>query len=119
MRPVLIFSVLCVWIFTGCESKPDLADERENLLETDKQFAALSAREGAADAFFRYMDSTAVQLTSGSPVFGRESIFNRMKPSENKYTVVGTPVRRCIPLWRFGLDMGNVCDDNTLGFQPD
>jgi len=119
MRSYLVFSLICLWIFSGCQSQSDLAAEKEKLLETDKQFASLSAEAGAAEAFKHYLDSAAVQITASSdPINGRQNIFERMKPSEDKYTLLWEPhfadVSRSTDMgWTWGTYVMTVLSDST------
>jgi hypothetical protein len=82
-----------LWLFSGCESRVDVAAERTALLETDKEFADLSARAGTAESFFQYLDSAAIQITESEDVIhGRDKIFERMKPTDPEYSLLWEPM---------------------------
>ena len=119
MRSRFVTFLICLWIFLSCRSEDDQAAERENLLQADKQFAALSAKAGAAEAFLEYLDSAAVQISGSSgPVHGRNNIFNRMKPSDTTYTLLWEPqfadVSRCADMgWTWGTYVMTVMADSS------
>ncbi len=77
----------------SCETKVDIAAEKENLLQTDRDFAANSLEVGAADAFNMYLDQNAMQMPEGRyPVIGRDSIYEGMSKSKGKYTLGWSPM---------------------------
>jgi len=119
MRSCFVSSLICLCIFIGCETQSDRASEREILLETDKQFAALSAKAGAAEAFYQYLDSAAVQISGNSgPIHGRDNIFKIMKPTDTGYKLLWDPqfanVSRCGDMgWTWGAYMLTVAVDSS------
>ena len=53
--------------------------EKERLLETDRQFAAMSLEQGAAEAFRYFLTENAMGMTHGQhPVIGRDKLYANM-----------------------------------------
>ena len=75
-----IFSLaLIAALLTSCTSAIDNDEEARRLLETDKAFSKLSTEQGAAKAFYQYLDADAIQLVArGEPVNGLDQIYQRM-----------------------------------------
>jgi len=73
------------------DAATDLAAGRASLLKTDRDFSALSAANGAAEAFFTYLTDDAVQLPMGeAPVVGRAEIRRRLA-EEGSFTLTWEP----------------------------
>ena len=77
----------------------------EALVQTDRDFAAMSLKVGAAEAFNAYLTDNALQLPAGSnPISGRETIYQQMKKSEGSYTLAWEP------------QFGDVSDSGEMGY---
>ena len=61
----LIFIILLLIIFNGCQMEKNMENEIDHLLNTDNEFAQTSLNKGAAEAFKMFLDSNAVQFPSG------------------------------------------------------
>lgn len=85
---LLIFSIL----FTSCVEKDDVMTEKERLLETDRQFAAMSIEKGAAEAFYHFLAEDAMGLNGPHPVIGRDKLYAEMKDG-SPYTLAWEPQR--------------------------
>ena len=84
--------ILMLLLFPACETELDLEAERQTLLATDRDFAAMSVREGAAKAFNQFLADRAIQLPAGrAPVFGRETIYRQMVSSSDSYVLNWDP----------------------------
>jgi ketosteroid isomerase-like protein len=93
MRRLLLIVVagLLLALFSACQQPIDLEAEREALLQVERDFAAVSAELGPAEAFYRYFAEDVVQLVTGlDPVFGREAVYQIMK-GEETYTLTWEP----------------------------
>ena len=55
-RPPWFITVVCTAIvFSACQPRIDMEDERARLLETDRDCAAASAAVSFVEAYYRYM----------------------------------------------------------------
>jgi ketosteroid isomerase-like protein len=90
LRYNLIFSL---FIFVlACNVTIDIENEREILIQTDKEFALLSIESGAAEAFNQYLTDDALQLPARrKPIQGRSNIYDNMKENQDKYTLNWSP----------------------------
>lgn len=83
----IICSFLILFLVGACMQNVNKEIEAETLLQTDKDFAAVSIKLGAAKAFRQYLTQDAIQMPQGRmPVYGNENIFNMMK--ENDETII-------------------------------
>ena len=79
-------------IALACNVTINVDNERENLIQTDKDFALLSVKSGAAVAFNQYLTDDASQLPAGKiPVHGRINIYDNMKANQDSYTLNWSP----------------------------
>ena len=59
----------------GCDPFIDIEQEKQRILQTDREFAALSAQAGAATAFRQYSRQDVLLLPPNTePVYGRDSV---------------------------------------------
>ena len=87
----IVIFLMAVLLF-GCNSIDTLTAEKENLLQTDRDFSEMSVEKGAAEAFNYFLTTDALQLPAGrNPVMGRETIYSRMKKSQHSYILSWTP----------------------------
>jgi len=76
----------------ACQNMIDVKAEKEILLQTDRDFAAYSVENGAAEAFNKYLTEDAMQLPAGrNPIFGREIIYQGMAKNQAKYVLDWKP----------------------------
>lgn len=69
----LILSIAIV--IAGCNSPVDMEKEKERILQTDRDFAALSVQSGAAEAFKQYSRGDVILLPpNAEPVRGRDNV---------------------------------------------
>jgi len=79
---------------TSCAVQDDNSNEKNRLLNTDRQFAALSLERGAAEAFRHYLTEDAMSLSDGyHPVLGGEAIYESMRLGQGKSTLAWDPQR--------------------------
>lgn len=77
----------------------------ETLIQADQEFAELSLKVGAAEAFNAFLSDDALQLPAGdNPISGRETIYQQMKRSEGNYTLSWEP------------QFGDVSDSGEMGY---
>ncbi|MEE9189176.1 MAG: nuclear transport factor 2 family protein [Candidatus Neomarinimicrobiota bacterium] len=77
----------------------------EALIQTDRDFAEMSLKVGAAEAFNAFLADEALELPAGdNPVSGRETIYQQMKRSEVSYTLAWEP------------QFGDVSDSGEMGY---
>ena len=87
------FLILLIFVFQiSCGQLVDTKVEKENLLQTDIEFAQFSVNNGAAEAFNEYLTDDALQLPAGdNPVEGVKNIYNRMKDNQGNYVLDWSP----------------------------
>ncbi len=87
------FLILLIFVFQiSCGQLVDTKVEKENLLQTDIEFAQFSVNNGAAEAFNEYLTGDALQLPAGdNPVEGVKNIYNRMKDNQGNYVLDWSP----------------------------
>ena len=91
---VYVLPITAATVLFACHSSVDVTAEREKLLQTDREFAAFSVKNGAAEAFNKYLTRDAMQLPAGkAPVRGRETIYRSMAPNQDKYELNWEPQR--------------------------
>lgn len=78
----------------ACNIQNDSDTERRRLLNTDKQFAAMSLTQGAAEAFRHYLTEDALGLPQDQlPTIGRASIYASMCQEQENYSLAWEPQR--------------------------
>lgn len=88
----LIAGIFLMLLTLACQIRVDVNQERENLLQTDREFARKSIEAGAAEAFNIYLTEDALQLPAGrNPRSGRENIYQSMKEAGDGYTLNWQP----------------------------
>lgn len=81
-----------ILIMSGCGTQRGANDQRELLLQTDREFSAYSVRHGAAEAFKEYLLEDALQLPAGEvPIHGRDGIYESMSKASGAYTLSWEP----------------------------
>ncbi len=89
---ILLLLAPLLFAFACSKTKVDIEQEKADLLDTDRAFAAASIEKGAAEAFRMYLTEDALQLPQGgAPLMGRESIYQNMAKSTLDYTLAWTP----------------------------
>lgn len=84
--------IVLLWFTAGCGRPVDMEAERQHLLRTDREFSETSAREGAAEAFRKYLLPEALQLPAGQlPIRGNETIYQEMIQAGDGYTLTWQP----------------------------
>jgi ketosteroid isomerase-like protein len=92
-------------LYLGCSKPIDVSVARTKLLETDSEFAKMSVDSGTTAAFNAYYADNAMQLPEGlNPVVGKSDILDRMRKSEDLYTLEWRP------------SDGSVCNSQDLGW---
>ncbi len=76
----------------ACADPVDVDKEAKDLLETDREFAQMSADKGAAAAFEFYMTADAMALPhKNHPVYGRENIVSGFGDDPGAFKLEWTP----------------------------
>ncbi|MCF7807393.1 MAG: DUF4440 domain-containing protein [Candidatus Marinimicrobia bacterium] len=94
--------------------------EKERLLETDKQFAALSIESGSAEAFRHFLAEDAMGMPQGQhPIMGRDAIYADMKTNSDSYILSWEPQRAEVSEsrdmgWTWGNWMMSLTDDDGI-----
>jgi len=89
---VFVIIIVASAVMCGCQSRIDTVQEQKRLLETDKAFAQYSVDSGVAEAFNHFLADDAIQFSAGAPpMFGRETIYQNMKPTERSYVLQWEP----------------------------
>ncbi len=71
-----IMALIAVLILSGCQPRIDLEREKEALIQVDKDFAAMSAKDGYIEAYYRYLVDDAILLPPDADIkAGRERIY--------------------------------------------
>lgn len=80
------------FLIDACQKAVDVKTEQEKLLQTDRNFAAYSIENGAAEAFNKFLTEDAMQLPAGrKPIFGRNTIYQGMAKNQDKYVLAWKP----------------------------
>lgn len=89
---LIVLPFLSMPALQACRPAADPAAEAEKLLRTDREFAAFSVKNGAAEAFRKFLVKDALQLPAGKePVFGRAKIYRDMAPGQDRYELDWNP----------------------------
>lgn len=90
---IVVIAIASMSLLGACDSKKDLAEEKFNLLETDKAFSKRSAETGNFQAFLEYAQPDAVLLKANSvPIIGRNTIENYFAMgSDSTYVLTWEP----------------------------
>ncbi|MCF7902005.1 MAG: nuclear transport factor 2 family protein [Candidatus Marinimicrobia bacterium] len=76
----------------GCSVQKSQEQMKQDLLDTDRAFAAYSEEHGAAEAFRHFLAPEAMELSPRSePVYGRENIYQEMLKAGGEYVLVWEP----------------------------
>jgi len=91
--------------------------EKERLLDTDRQFAAMSFEKGAAEAFYHYLAEDAMGLNGPHPIVGRDKLYESMKEGQDSYTLAWDPQRAEVSQsadmgWSWGTYVLSTLDDS-------
>jgi ketosteroid isomerase-like protein len=79
----VIFAAICSLLFFNCNGQEDMNKAVNTLLETDRDFSKASQELGAAEAFYKYADESALMLSKNSePIRGRAAIKEAMSGME-------------------------------------
>lgn len=101
----------------SCSIANNLDTERRRLLNTDKQFAAMSAKKGAAEAFKHFLMEDAMAMSPGKhPVIGRDKIYAAMEPDQVDQKLTWEPQHAEVA---GSEDMGWTWGNYTLSFKDD
>lgn len=101
----------------SCDINNDLETEKRRLLNTDKQFARLSLKKGAGEAFNYYLTEDAMGLPHGQiPLIGREKLYTEMKKGQENYILDWEPQRAEVSAsedmgWTWGTYVMTYTDD--------
>ena len=91
MKNIIILLAGCV-LAVACRNDIDPAQEKRNLMQTDRDFSALSLEKGTRIAFTAYIDSTGVMLRPNSlPVAGAEAIALLNRQRQEGFTMSWEP----------------------------
>lgn len=117
---LVTFGMAGLICFSGCRQVVDREKDAAALLQTDIDFAAMSAEKGAAEAFHYYLADDAMQFPEGrSPVSGRDSIYYMMKRSSIEYQLIWEPQKAEVSAsgemgWTWGRSVFAYTDTNGL-----
>lgn len=74
MKTACLYLFFLVLVFACAEQRGDLDAAKENLMEVDREFAAMSLKQGQAEAFLQFMaDDVVIYPQQGFPVEGRKA----------------------------------------------
>jgi len=72
----VIMALIAVLFFSGCQPRIDLDKEKVALIQVDKDFAAMSAKDGYIEAYYHHLVDDAILLPPGADIkAGRERIY--------------------------------------------
>lgn len=116
---VFIVSSIVIFLSLSCgEQSVNIEQEKENLLQTDRDFATASVATNAAEAFKMYLAEDAIQMPVGSePIIGRDKIYESMSKSSQNYVLNWNPQRAEVAEagdmgWTWGWYMMTYTDEN-------
>ncbi|NQV16037.1 nuclear transport factor 2 family protein [bacterium] len=104
-------------IMINCDSNINRDDEKNGLLNTDREFAQMSVEEGAAEAFKHYLIENAMGMSHNQhPVFGRDILYQNLKRGQENYTLEWEPQRAEVAAandmgWTWGKYVLTIKDD--------
>ena len=91
----ILSAVFIIFLTISCKEKKqviNIAEEKLNLLETDKAFSKLSGEKGMKSAFIEYMDSNGVLLRPNHiPIAGANAIDYLIQQDDTAYTITRRP----------------------------
>lgn len=90
----IIIILLAGWVLvmSACQNRPDLAREKQALLQTDIAFSALSREKGMRVAFATYIDSGGMLLRPNSlPVAGAAAIASINAQGQDGFSLTWKP----------------------------
>ncbi|MEW6412879.1 MAG: nuclear transport factor 2 family protein [Candidatus Zixiibacteriota bacterium] len=71
-------------VLVGCAAQNDIVKETQSLMQTDRDFSAVSESLGMYAAFEQYMADSATVLTDGShPLTGHDEIMKMHSPTDS------------------------------------
>lgn len=109
---VLITYILSIG---GCSVPKSQEEMKQELLDTDRAFAAYSVEHGAAEAFRQFLAENALELSANAnPVSGRDNIYQQMLKAGDGYELKWEPQDGEVAL---GGDMGWTWGLYTLRYQ--
>lgn len=83
---------LCIVMLGACNKPLDTAMEKERILQADRDFAALSVKTNAAEAFKKYAREDAFQLPPNEePIRGRDKIVERFAEFDKQFILDWEP----------------------------
>jgi ketosteroid isomerase-like protein len=101
----ILSTIVSIFLFLGCSVNIDKSKAIEVLIQSDRDFAEMSLKVGAAEAFNTFLSDSAIELPAGdNPISGRETIYQQMKRSEDSYTLAWDP------------QFGDVSDSGEMGY---
>ncbi|MDE3056635.1 MAG: DUF4440 domain-containing protein [Bacteroidota bacterium] len=114
----LFLALSLLFLSAGCsKTSVDTSAESNALLQTDIQFSKISVAQGAAEAFYEFMDDSSVSLSpNADPLTGKEKIHQRMLSGGNEYTLSWTPKKADVA--RSG-DLGYTWGTYELSFKAE
>ena len=77
MKPTILFSITLFTFLLSCnKSKPDRDMERwkQDIVNTEKEFADMAKKEGIPKAFISFADDNAVLMRNNTLIIGKESL---------------------------------------------
>lgn len=79
-------------ILAGCNAPVDVEQEKQRILQTDRDFAALSVQSGAAEAFKQYSREDVFLLPPNEePVRGRDKVYQRFVEFDKSFILDWEP----------------------------
>ncbi len=88
---ILFFSV--IFIFSACTNTPEPSqknppDNMKMMLQADRDFSAMSAKDGLNNAFLEFLDSNGVLLRPGTiPIAGADAVDYLIAQNDTGYTM--------------------------------
>ncbi len=92
---ILILAVMILLMIVGCVKRVDMAEAKEKLLQTDRNFSKLSVEQGTAAAFYHYLDADGLALPKYGDPAGKEEYqqyLARSKDASRKSTLRWEPL---------------------------
>ncbi len=84
IKYIFIMATLLLFIISGCAEKIDIANEKEKLLNADREFSKMSVKSGRAKAFEAYVDEDAVMYRDNAhPLKGKVRIVEMLNQNNS------------------------------------